>query len=484
MAIIELVLFLVWVNFLPFVAQMLMGDRLGRSVDGGLRWPDGRPLLGPNKTWRGLAVGVLAGVVAAPMLDLSWSAGALAGGLAMMGDLATSFAKRRLNQPSGTPVAGLDQALEGALPLLVLVPALNLGLMEALVGLAIFIPLTHAGSRYLDFILSHPPAAGYPRLIRSTTRLREWRACHAPLARWQRWFNFENYVYYRVFMTPIFKALGWYARGVRNTLAVTVREHAFCFADLPPAFQGYRVLLLTDLHLDGLPGLTDALIQQIQAHPVDLCVVGGDIRMEMYGPTAPALRELRRLLAHVRMRDGVYGVLGNHDCIEMLPELEEAGITMLVNDAQAIRRDGSELWLVGVDDPHYYQCHDLPMAFRTVPAEGFKIFLAHSPEVFREAAAHGAQLYLCGHTHGGQICLPRLGPVFTHSRAPRYTAAGPWRYASMQGYTSRGAGASGVPLRFNCPGEIPIIVLQRSSARASPASDRGDPRPQAPTRAP
>jgi len=421
--------------------------------------------------------------VAAPLLDLSWSAGALAGALAMMGDLATSFAKRRLSQPSGTPNAGLDQALEGALPLLVLVPAMDLGLIEALVGLAIFIPLTHAGSRFWAFILSPRADVDYPRVIRSTTRLREWRACHSPLARWQHWFNFENYVYYRVFMTSVFKALGWYAQGVHNTLGVTVREHTFYFDDLPPAFEGYRVLLLTDLHLDGLPGLTDAMIRQVQAHPVDLCVMGGDVRMEMYGPTAPAVRDLRRLLANVCTRDGVYGVLGNHDCIEMLPEFEEAGITMLVNDAQAIQRGGSELWLVGVDDPHYYQCHDLPLAFRGVPAQGFKIFLAHSPEVFREAAAHGAQLYLCGHTHGGQICLPRLGPVFTHSRAPRYTAAGPWCYAGMQGYTSRGAGASGIPLRFNCPGEIPLIVLRRSTAGASSEGVTLDPCPQAPTQA-
>lgn len=474
MTTLELVIFLVWVNFLPFFAHMLLGDRWGARVDGGKHWRDGRELLGPHKTWRGVVAGVLAGAVAAPLLGMGWALGALAGLSAMVGDLLTSFLKRRLDRPSGTPMAGLDQALEGLLPALVVALALGLGVVQVMITMLVFTPLMHLGSRYWHYILARPPTDHYPRVIRSTTRLREWRACHVPLARWQTWFNFESYVYYRVLMTPVFRALGWYERGVRNVLSVAVRTHTFHFAELPPAFDGYRILLLTDLHLDGLPGLTDALVAQVASQPVDLCLVGGDVRMEMYGPMAPALRELRRLLAHVRAADGIFGVLGNHDCIEMLPEFEAAGITMLVNEAQPIERAGTRLWLVGVDDPHYYKCHDLDLAFREVPSEAFKLFLAHSPEVFREAAAKGAQLYLCGHTHGGQICVPGFGPVFTHSRAPRYTAAGPWRHQAMHGYTSRGAGASGIPLRFNCPGEVSLIELCRvanaSGAAGVPAS--------------
>ena len=459
-----LLIFLVWVNFLPFLMHLLLGDRLGAPVDGGMRWRDGRDLLGPHKTWRGVAAGVLAGTVAAPLLGVGWAIGALAGLSAMVGDLLTSFLKRRLDRPSGTPMAGLDQALEGLLPALVLAAVMGLGMQEVVIALLVFVPLMHLGSRFWYHILLRPPTNKYPRVIRSTTRLREWRACHVPLARWQTWFNFENYVYYRVLMTPVFKVLGWYERGVQNVLSVGVRAHTFHFSELPAAFDGYRILLMTDLHLDGLPGLTDALAAQVARHPVDLCLVGGDIRMEMYGPMAPALGELRRLLHHVRATDGVYGVLGNHDCIEMLPEFEQAGVRMLVNEAHSIQRAEARLWLVGVDDPHYYKCHDLDRAFHGVPREAFTLFLAHSPEVFREAAAKGAQLYLCGHTHGGQICLPGLGPVFTHSRAPRFTAAGPWLHQSMHGYTSRGAGASGIPLRFNCPGEISLIELRRAAS--------------------
>jgi len=219
---------------------------------------------------------------------------------------------------------------------------------------------------------------------------------------------------------------------------------------------------LTDLHLDGLDGLTDSLITHLQDIEVDLCLIGGDIRMQTYGPIAPCLRHLRRLLPHVRTRHGLLGVLGNHDCLEMAPDFEEAGLIMLINESWPIERNGGKILIVGVDDPHYYKMANAEEAFRDVPAQCFTIFLAHSPESYREAAQCNADLYLCGHTHGGQICLPdtiKCGPIFTNSRAPRFTASGHWQYRSMQGYTSRGAGASSIPLRFNCPGEITVITL-------------------------
>ena len=463
MLVAELVLFLVWVNFLPFVAHLILDGRYDKPVDGGRTWRDGRRLLGSHKTWRGLGASLLGGTAVAPLLGLSWGHAAAATGLAMAGDLMTSFVKRRLSRPSGEPVPGLDQLLEGGLPLLLLVPLLGLSAWQALAVLALFVPLNHLGARFFHYVLYRPPLEDYPRIIRATTRLREWRACHAPLARWQTWFNFENYVYYRVVMARVFKAMGWYERGVQNVLAVQVEEHTLWFSDLPARFDGYRILLLTDLHLDGLEPLTDVLIERVRDKEVDLCLIGGDIRMEMYGPMAPSLRRLKQLLKHVRSRQGPYGVLGNHDCIEMLPDFEEAGITMLVNDSQELWQGDASVWLIGIDDPHYYKCHDLELAFRDAPSEAFKIFLAHSPEVYREAADRGAHLYLCGHTHGGQICLPKIGPVFTHSSAPRFTARGHWSYGGMTGYTSAGVGASGVPLRFNCPGEVSLLTLRRET---------------------
>jgi hypothetical protein len=457
---VELVLVLVGVNFAPFVVHLLLGERFAWAVDGGARWGDGRPLLGTHKTLRGALAGVLVGAAGGLWLGVGAGIGAFAGLLAMLGDLLTSFAKRRLGHASGAPVFGLDQALEGGLPMLVLAPALDLSVVQSLVTVALFAPVSHAGALFWRYVLYRPSPGQYPRIIRASTRLREWRACHTPLARWQGWLNFESYVYYRVVMAQAFRLLGLHRRGVANVLAVPVNHVELPLAELPAPFDGYRILLLTDLHLDGLDGLTEVLIDRVRGLEVDLCLLGGDVRMEMYGPMAPALRRLRQLLAHVRARDGILGVLGNHDCIEMLPEFEEAGVRMLVNDATAVVRDGETLCVVGLDDPHYYRCHDLERAFRGLPPGAFKVLLAHSPEVYREAVGYGTRLYLCGHTHGGQICLPWVGPLFTHSAAPRFTAAGRWEYRGMVGYTSRGAGASGVPLRFNCLGEVPLITLR------------------------
>ena len=149
---------------------------------------------------------------------------------------------------------------------------------------------------------------------------------------------------------------------------------------------------------------------------------------------------------------------------EMTPDFEESGMIMLINDSWKINENSESIWIVGVDDPHYYKVDDAQQAFRNIPENDFKIFLAHSPEAYKSAADFNPQLYLCGHTHGGQIRLPGRGPIFTNSRAPRFTASGNWQYQEMLGYTSRGVGASGVPLRFNCPGEINLITLRKDTA--------------------
>jgi uncharacterized protein len=96
-----------------------------------------------------------------------------------------------------------------------------------------------------------------------------------------------------------------------------------------------------------------------------------------------------------------------------------------------------------------------------VPEKAFKIFLCHSPEMFKEAAENNMDLYLCGHTHAGQVQLPIIGPLFTHSRSPRAIAQGFWKVGSMQGYTSSGVGVSGVPVRFLTRGEMVALTLIR-----------------------
>jgi predicted MPP superfamily phosphohydrolase len=468
---VKVVLFLLWINFLPPLANVIWKESFNRPLDGNRVWSDGRPLFGPHKTIRGILASVLGSLILAPFLGLPWFLVGGAALLAMAGDLWSSFIKRRFNYQSGDTVPVLDQLFEGLLPLMLLAHGLALAWWQGLLVMAIFIPITSWGSWFWQHILFRPPVENYLRIIRSSVRLREWRACHQPLARWHTWFNFPNFIFYRMVMTWFFKATGLYSQGVRNTLDIRVQEETFHFSTLPPSFEGFRILLLTDLHLDGLEELTPAIIDKIQDLEVDLCLIGGDIRMEVYGAIAPSLRYLRRLIGHIRSRHGIFGVLGNHDCIEMVPDFEEAGLLMLVNDSQVVEQQDESIWIIGIDDPHYYKCHDLDMAFRGVPAQGFKILLAHSPEAYFEAAPFQPQLYLCGHTHGGQICLPGKGPLYANSRAPRFTAVGRWAYRDMIGYTSRGSGASGVPIRYNCPGEITLVTLRCIENRDVPGAD-------------
>lgn len=128
-------------NGAPIVAAHLAGERLGWPVDGGRVWRDGRRVLGPSKSWRGLAAGVITGAAAAWPLGLSPALGAAAGALSLCGDLISSFTKRRLGVPPSGRATGLDQIPEALLPAAVLAPVLDLGLWQVAVLVAAFFVL-------------------------------------------------------------------------------------------------------------------------------------------------------------------------------------------------------------------------------------------------------------------------------------------------------------------------------------------------------
>lgn len=460
--ILQIVFFLLWVNALPPLVALLLHPRFELAVDGNRFCADGRPLLGHNKTFRGVVAGIAGGMVVAPLLGLSWWAGGLGGLLAMIGDLLSSFCKRRSGIDCGSSAFLLDQLFESLLPLLFFNIFFSLTISQNLAILMLFILTAYATSSLWLYITERPLPQPYPRTVQSTVRFQEWRSCHTPLARWQVWFNLTSFLSDQILLTWLFKITGLYSLGQRNALAIRREEVAFTFPDLPEDFDGFRILFLADLHLDGLEDIDLRLTAMLREIEADLCLVGGDLRMKTYGDSAQAITRLRQIRQYISTPYGIFGVLGNHDCIEMLPDLEDAGLIMLVNDATTLERGTSCLWLAGVDDPHYYRLDDASQATSAVPENGFTLFLAHSPEAYREAAANGAQLYLCGHTHGGQICLAEGVPIVTNSRAPRFTASGRWNYGGMQGYTSRGVAPSSIPVRFNCPGEVSLITLKKS----------------------
>lgn len=455
-------LVLLWlINFTPPLLAHFLENKWNDPLDGGRLFSDGKRLLGDHKTIRGCLGAVAMGMLLGIIFGFPWWVGLLTGSLSMLGDLSSSFIKRRMGMLCGNVCAGLDQIFEGAFPFLVLWPWFSLEWMEVVFLVTLFSIGAFLGSWFFKLVLLMKPFESYPRSIRTRTRWKELRSCQITSPTFHHFLNIEDSLYYRLIMTTVFRLLGLYEKGKQNALQVKTSRIPFLLPDLPASFQDYTILFLTDLHLDGLEGLTERLRSVVRDLPVDLCIIGGDLRMETHGPFSEALLHFSRLIPDIRARDGILGILGNHDCTEIIEPLGKMGVEFLVNDARAIRRNGEEIWFVGVDDPHYYKCHDLALAYSGVPAGAFTIFLAHSNEIYREAAQYGPQLYLCGHSHAGQIRIPKFGPIFTHSRAPRRLCWGPWSHNGMIGYTSGGVGVSGVPVRFSSYGEVSLITLRR-----------------------
>jgi hypothetical protein len=192
-------------------------------------------------------------------------------------------------------------------------------------------------------------------------------------------------------------------------------------------------------------------------------VLTGDYRAKTFGPYEDALSGLRQLRPHLSAP--VYAILGNHDSIRMVPAMEEMGYDLLLNECVRIERGGEALFLSGIDDAHYYKLQNFDRAARDIPDDAVSVLLSHTPEPYRQAAAAEFDLMLCGHTHGGQICLPGGLPVLTDADSPRRFARGSWRYHDMIGYTSVGAGTSLVDVRLNCPPEVTLHRLLRAPAR-------------------
>jgi predicted MPP superfamily phosphohydrolase len=256
---------------------------------------------------------------------------------------------------------------------------------------------------------------------------------------------------------------GLYERGRRNALSPVISSINLAFPNLPRGFDGFRILHLSDIHADCLDGFAERVVPLVRDLETDVCVLTGDYRFEVDGPCDAVYPVMDALVTAVSARYGVAGILGNHDSIEMVRPLERLGVRMLLNQNWEITQGEESIFLLGVDDPHYYGCDDLIGACSAVPEDAFKILMAHSPEIIAEAEASGVDVYFCGHTHGGQICLPGIGPLFLNATCPRRFTRGHWRFERMQGYTSRGLGSSGVPVRYNCPPEIAVVTLRHSA---------------------
>jgi uncharacterized protein len=257
----------------------------------------------------------------------------------------------------------------------------------------------------------------------------------------------------------------------------------FSFDRLPSEFDGFTILQLSDLHMkkeSWLQNLCNSRLERkilgyVAGRPVDLIAITGDA--ELRG--ARGFQAMRDLLSAVPSTYGAYFVPGNgeyqdYDVERALTALGSWGVRTLRNSSCVIERDGARISLLGVDDP-FTRHDDFQAAAQGVPSEDFKILLAHSPSIGREAVQAKVDLMLSGHTHGGQVRFPLVGALYTHlgKGSPKldmgvYEGA---RLAARTGldagdtkvFVSRGVGLSEFYIRFLCPPEIATITLRRRS---------------------
>jgi uncharacterized protein len=271
-------------------------------------------------------------------------------------------------------------------------------------------------------------------------------------------FHIKNWYPVHSVIRKALKLTGLYWRGRRNTGRILVKRNHVMFKELPPLFDGFTILHLSDMHVDMNEAAMQRVIELVGDMRYDLCVLTGDYRGKTFGPFEAALEGMAKVRAH--LNEPVYGVLGDHDTIQMVPAMEAMGIRMLLNECEVIVRGDQQIYLAGIDDAHCFKVENIEKAALQIPHGEFSILLSHTPEIYRHAAYADFNLLLSGHTHGGQICLPGSIPIILDAVLPRRMGAGAWRYHNMAGYTSVGAGSSVVPVRLNCPPEITLHCLR------------------------
>lgn len=244
--------------------------------------------------------------------------------------------------------------------------------------------------------------------------------------------------------------------------------HTLTLPRLDPAFDGYRILHLSDLHVDDIT-LSRAKLHKLaaQLNPLepDLVVITGDIVTHLgrrYG------RQAAEGLVPFAAPDGKIAVLGNHDHWtdpdHVTAMLEKNGVRVLRNAVHTLRRDNARLHIAGVDDV-YEKAADLPAVLAQLPDDGAAVLLAHEPDFADTVAATGRfDLQLSGHSHGGQVCLPGSVPLWLPSLGEKYPA-GLYRVGEheMHLFTSRGTGSLTPNVRLNCRPEVAIVTLRAAN---------------------
>lgn len=284
-------------------------------------------------------------------------------------------------------------------------------------------------------------------------------------------------------------AAGYQDMGVDSSAGRIVSELVQVeIPGLPAAFDGYRIGFFTDIHLGiWVPDEWVAWgLDKLRAARPDILILGGDYILANDNPVWPMLGWIRneayagmdsedavprmfaaaaKVLASYSPPDGIVAVVGNHDRWNSYELFRESfgqypSIRVLVNEQVEVRRTGASLLFHGVDD--YLTGIPLPVPGATVSGESARVLVSHNPDYVSAVLSSGQadfQLALCGHTHGGQVCLPGVVALAAPVQDPRFLS-GLVTVEDRSVYTSRGLGVVGLPFRVNCPPEVTLIELK------------------------
>lgn len=263
-----------------------------------------------------------------------------------------------------------------------------------------------------------------------------------------------------------FSAIQAYAY-VAEPLLVETTELSLAFEDLSSAAPPVRVVHLTDIHIERNSYREATVIRRVNALQPDLIVLTGDYLnlSRLHDPVSAA--HFRELVGQLRAPYGIYAVRGSVEpTIDSMAWLAEGtDLVWLEQEAVTVDVRGQSVTLLGVACSHQepLDARRLAQTAQGVPADAFTLLLYHSPDLIREAAAGQIDLYLGGHTHGGQLRLPILGPIYTGSKYGSKYASGLFQEGSTRMVISRGIGMEGSNMpraRFLCRPEIVSIELK------------------------
>jgi predicted MPP superfamily phosphohydrolase len=250
----------------------------------------------------------------------------------------------------------------------------------------------------------------------------------------------------------------------RGPHAFAWRRRTLAIHDLPEELDALRVLHVSDLHTRHYwPPAYDILLERIAVDPPDLLLVTGDF-VESKRDHMPAVPHVKRLVEGFQARLGCYGTLGNHDLYHFAPHLDDTNVTLLEGARRLLHLGNAGIELIGLPGVHRVDYDERfvrqlpPRAPRTL-----RIVMSHFPEHLTRTRCLEPDLFLTGHTHGGQVCLPGGVPVITHCALPWRLRRGVHRVGRTWHVVNHGIGYSGLPLRTFCASEVLELTLSREA---------------------